>query len=216
MEQIDIFDEEFYPIEPKSTTIDIVHQQGLWHQTFACWLINPTDNTIYLQLRGPKNRIGPNTLDASASGHLSAGEQPIDGFRELAEELGGNLNLSNKIYLGINRNIIIQGKYINREFCHVYMAKTITDLGNLQLQNGEVAGILKLDIKQGIQLFSKELQSAEISGLVWNGKEYVFEKRRVTMQDFCSYHDRINISGYYLKVMMTAKSFMKNEPPYRI
>ncbi len=216
MEQIDIFDEEFYPIEPKSTTIDIVHQKGLWHQTFACWLVNPKENTIYLQLRGPKNRIGPNTFDASASGHLSAGEAPIDGFRELEEELGNNLNLSEKIYLGINRNVIIQGSYINREFCHIYMAKTTANLSDFQLQNGEVSGIFKLDITQGIQLLSGNLESTEINGLIWNGQEYVIETKQIFATDFCSYHDRVHISGYYLKVLMMAERFIRNNPPYRI
>ena len=88
MEQIDIFDEEFNAIEPFVATIDVVHQKGLWHQTFACWLVHPKENKIFLQLRGPKNRIGPNTFDASASGHLSSQEKPIDGFREAEEELG--------------------------------------------------------------------------------------------------------------------------------
>ncbi len=216
MEQIDIFDEEFNPIEPKSTTIDIVHQQGLWHQTFACWLVNPKENVIYLQLRGPKNRIGPNTLDASASGHLSAGEKPIDGFRELTEELGSNLNLSDKTYMGINRNVIIKGSYINREFCHIYMAKTTNDLSDFNLQNGEVSGIFKLNILKGIQLFTNINSSVELKGIIWNGNEYITQNRFVSAQDFCSCHDRVHISGYYLKVMIMADRFIKNNPPYRI
>ncbi len=216
MEQIDIFDEEFHSIEPKSTTIDIVHQQGLWHQTFACWLINPSKNTIYLQLRGPKNRIGPNTFDASASGHLSAGEQPIDGFRELSEELGRNLNLSDKTYIGINRNVIIQGTYINREFCHIYLAKTTNELTDFQLQDGEVTGIFEMNIAKGIQLFAGDISSVEINGLIRSGNEFISQLRTVKSKDFCSYHDRVNISGYYLKVLLMSERFIQNNPPYRV
>lgn len=216
MEQIDIFDEEFNPIEPKTTTIDVVHQQGLWHQTFACWLVNPDKNVLFLQLRGPKNRIGPNTFDASASGHLSAGEKPIDGFREAEEELGKNLNLHDIISMGINKNVIIQGAYINREFCHIYMAKTENDLKDFQLEDGEVAGLFKLDIQQGIKLFSDEISSVSVEGIVWEGSTYKTETRTITKRDFCSYHDRVNISGYYLKVMMMAERYVNNMSPYRI
>ena len=216
MEQIDIFDEEFRSIEPFATTIDIVHKQGLWHQTFACWLINPKENKIFLQLRGPKNRIGPNTFDASASGHLSAGEKPIDGFREAEEELGKNLNLTDKIFLGINRNVIIQGSYINREFCHVYMAKTNNKLDDFELQEGEVAGVFALDVDEALALFSDTKKSVCVEGKEWNGKNYQKISRTITKKDFCSYHDRVEISGYYLKVMIMAERYIKDQRPLRI
>lgn len=216
MEQIDIFDEEFRPLTPGKTSMNIVHQKGLWHQTFACWLVNPKENILFLQLRGKKNRIGPNTFDASASGHLSAGEKPIDGFREAEEELGKNLNLYDITSLGINRNVIIQGSYINREFCHIYMAKTENNLKDFHLEDGEVTGLFKLDINQGIKLFSDELATVEITGIVWDKNSYKAETREITKQDFCSYHDRVNVSGYYLKVMIMAERYVKNNPPYRI
>lgn len=216
MENIDIFDEEFKVIEPKTTTIDVVHQQGLWHQTFACWLLNSEEKTIFLQLRGPKNRIGPNTFDASASGHLSSGERPIDGFREAEEELGKNLNLYDKTFLGINRNVIIQGTYINREFCHVYIAKTKNDLQDFELQDGEVTGVFALNIQDAINLFSDVKSSVSIKGRAWDGQSYKNEIREISKKDFCSYHDRINISGYYLKVMIMAERYIQNLAPYRI
>lgn len=216
MEQIDIFDEEFRPLKIKSTTIDQVHQQGLWHQTFACWLINPRENKIFLQLRGQKNRVGPNTFDASASGHLSAGEKPEDGFRELYEELGSHISLTDKTFVGINRNVIVQGSYINREFCHVFFAKTDMSLKNFDLQTGEVAGLFTLDINDGIRLFSDEIKKISITGLIKKEGSYQTETREISAQDFCSYHDRVHISGYYLKVMIMAMRYIQNTPPYHI
>ena len=216
MEQIDIFDEEFNPMEPFVTTIDVVHQKGLWHQTFACWLVNARENKIFLQLRGPKNRIGPNTFDATASGHLSAGEKPMDGFRELEEELGSKLNLTDKTFLGINRNVITQGTYINHEFCHIYIARTGSNLSDFDLQEGEVTGVFALDVNEGIQLFSDKLESVQIEGKVWNDGHYKNVSRTLTKKDFCSYHDRVEISGYYLKVMIMAERYIQGQKVLRI
>ena len=216
MEEIDVFNEDFTPADFKSATIDVIHQKGLWHQTFACWLINPDENKIFFQLRGPKNKVGPNTLDASASGHLSSGENPEDGFRELYEELGVNIDISDKIFLGIHRNIAIQGAYLNREFCHVYMAKTAMKIDDFDLQLGEVSGVFSLNITEGIQLFSNKKTSVLIEGKIWDGEQYKLEKREVTQQNFCLYRDRIDISGYYLKIMIMAERYIQNKEPYRI
>lgn len=216
MEKIDVFDEEFNPAEIKTLTIDEVHKKGLWHQTFACWIINPKENKIFLQLRGPKNRVGPNTFDASASGHLSSGEKPEDGFRELYEELGKNINIFDKVFLGIHRNIAILGLYLNREFCHIYMAKTTNNLSDFELQDGEVNGIFALDITDGIKLFSNQKKSVQIVGKIWNGKQYEDVVREISQEDFCLYNDRINISGYYLKMMIMAERFIQDKAPYRI
>ena len=216
MEQIDIFDEEFNAIEPFATTIDVVHQKGLWHQTFACWLVNPKEKKIFLQLRGPGNRIGPNTFDASASGHLASGEGPMDGFRELEEELGQNLNLTDKTFLGINRNVVVQADYINREFCHVYIAKTENNISDFKLQKGEVAGIFAVDVHEALNLFTDVVTSVDAQGKVWNGATYQAISKAITKKDFCSYHDRIDISGYYLKVLIMAERYINGQSPLRI
>ena len=216
MEQIDVFDEEFQVIEPYTTTIDVVHREGLWHQTFACWLVNPKENKIFLQLRGPQNRIGPNTFDASASGHLSAGEKPIDGFREVEEELGKNLNLTDKTFLGINRNVIIQGTYINHEFCHIFIAKTENSLSDFELQAGEVTGIFAMDINEAIDLFADNRESVSVKGKIWDKDGYKTTTKIITKKDFCSYHDRVEISGYYLKVMIMAERYIKEQKPLRV
>ena len=176
----------------------------------------PKENKIFLQLRGPKNRIGPNTFDATTSGHLISGEKPIDGFRELEEELGKNLDLTDKTFLGINRNIIIQGSYINREFCHIYIAKTNNSLSDFDLQKGEVTGVFSLDIDSAINLFADGTGVVRVDGKVWNNNNYQSVSRMITKKDFCSYHDRVDISGYYLKVMIMADRYVKGQRPLRV
>lgn len=209
MEELDIFDESFTPLPPFKASIDTVHKNGLWHQTVTCWLINPQSKLIFLQLRGPKNRVGPNTFDASGSGHLSSGETPDKGFREVDEELGSNLNLYDKTYLGFYRNIIMLPNYTNREFCHVYLAKTNADLATFELQQGEVSGIFSMDIFQGIQLFQGRRKTLGITGKIFNGHTYISQTRQISTADFCAFQERTSLCNYYLKVFLAAADFLK-------
>jgi isopentenyldiphosphate isomerase len=216
VEFLDVFDELYTPLTPASATIDEVHQKGLWHQTFACWLVNDQKGTVVLQLRGAKNRIDPNSFDASAGGHLSSGERPADGFRELREELGITIPEKDRFYLGLYRNIAIRhlamGTYINHEFCHVFLGRCDLPLDAFSLEQGEVNGVFEMNIDEAIDLFTGKINSIKAVGLAWNGQAFVLSEKTVTEQDMCNYQDRCQISNYYLKVMLAARGLLRNEP----
>lgn len=203
MEKLKVFDELYNPLEPSETTIDVVHSEGLWHQTFACWLVNKNKKTVLLQLRGPKNRIDPGSYDASASGHLGASENPDEGFRELQEELGVSINDEDKHYLGVFRNIAIRksGEYINREFCHVYLASSNHSIEDFILEEGEVDGVYEVNIEEAIDLLTGKVDKINILGLN--------NEVEISVDDMCNYHERTNVSNYYLKVMLAAKALVE-------
>ena len=216
MEEIEIFDEMYNKLKPYHTSIDNIHKLGLWHQTFACWLVNKDENVIYLQLRGPKNRVGANTFDATASGHLAFNEKIEDGFRELKEELGNNIIIFNKEYLGVFRNIFISENYINREFCNVFIASTNSKLEDFSLEAGEVYGVYKLNIEDGINLFSNKIESVKVSGKIFKDNIYLDNTKTISISDFNLHDERTKISGYYLKVMIMAKRYIEGIFPNRI
>lgn len=184
MENLDTFDTDMN--RKGVASIDEVHAQGLWHQTFACWVFNPEMQVIYLQLRGPKNRVGANRFDASASGHLSAGESREDGFRELQEELGLTINRDSATYLGIYKNIAHLPSYTNNEFCHIYVLKTDKTLADFSLQDGEVDGLYGLKIEDTDKLLVGK--SVEIKSL--------HHTRTITLADMCNGEQRTK-DGYY-------------------
>ncbi len=197
MEQIDIFDENFKYLD-SSVSIDEIHQKGLWHQTFACWVYNPNKKVIYLQLRGPKNRIGAGTFDASASGHLSANETKEDGFREVYEELGISATANEAEYLGTYKNIFYSQNYINNEFCHIFILKTDNSLKDFILQDGEVKDIYELKTSDIDNLLLKntiEIKSSK-------------ENRKIDISNFCLYQERLK-NGYYKKVFEQIKQNVK-------
>lgn len=211
MEKLDVFDELYNPLSPSIATIDEVHEKGLWHQTFACWVVNPQECSVLLQLRGSRNRIDPESLDASASGHLLAGEKPNDGFRELQEELGLSIPDEDRAYLGNFRNIAVRGGYINREFCHVFLAKSLASLDSLTLQSGEVSGAYVVNVDSAIDLFSGRIQSINAVGMAWNGISYIPSERKVSMSSMCNWKERCEVSRYYLKVILSAKDFLNGK-----
>jgi len=210
METLDVFDELFNPLDPPIATIDKVHNDGLWHQTFACWLVNKKDRSIVWQLRGPRNRIDPGSFDASASGHLSAGENPEHGFRELEEELGVTIEKNKRAYLGVFRNIAIRnsGKYINHEFCHIYLALSDFGLSDFTLQEGEVDAAYEMNIDEGIALLSGKKDTVMLKGLETD--------KNITVKELCNYHERTVVSNYYLKVLTAARDMLEGRTPLAV
>jgi len=67
-----------------------VHRDGDWHRSIHVWIYGVADGEPFLlfQRRGFDKDTWPGVLDATAAGHLSAGEQVPDAFREIEEELG--------------------------------------------------------------------------------------------------------------------------------
>jgi isopentenyldiphosphate isomerase len=55
----------------------VVHQKGMWHKTFHCWIIfrnEAGEDCILMQKRAAKKESAPNKLDSSVAGHYEAGE----------------------------------------------------------------------------------------------------------------------------------------------
>lgn len=211
LEKMDIFDEYMDPVEPFIANIDEVHTQGLWHKTFACWVVNEKTKKVYLQLRGPKNRNDPNTLDISSSGHLRSGEDPMKSSRELKEELGINPIEQNLKFIGIKRNFSTNGRNVNREFCYTFLYKTDLDIKDLTLEKGEVDGIFELDLNQGIDFFSGKIPEISINGLEFIDNSLQKSTRKITLKDIAFKKDRCENSKYYLKIMLLLKQFLNNE-----
>jgi isopentenyldiphosphate isomerase len=65
---------------------DVVHRDGLWHRCFHLWILS--GDGVLLQRRSPAKEAFGGMLDATAAGHLAAGESVLDGAREAEEELG--------------------------------------------------------------------------------------------------------------------------------
>ena len=66
---------------------DAVHRDGDWHRTAHLWVL--AGDGVLLQRRSAHKAAWPGMLDATAAGHVAAGEDVLQAaLREAAEELG--------------------------------------------------------------------------------------------------------------------------------
>ena len=100
-----------------------IHRLGIWHQTFGCWVLHRSrlGDFLLLQRRHKLKETQPNKLDISCAGHLSAGELPSDGIREMREELGIEVNFEHLRQVGVYRYSDVGNGLRDNEFCHIFI-----------------------------------------------------------------------------------------------
>lgn len=167
-ELLDIFDADMNLLG--SAARAQVHREGLWHQTFHCWIVrrDPTGCYLVFQRRGPDKDLFPNLLDVSAAGHLEAGETPVDGVREIAEELGLSVAFEQLLALGVRRSEGQFGGMIDREFCHTFLLALDTPLGDYQPKLDEVDALVQMEVGVAAQLLLGQAATAPATGLAWD------------------------------------------------
>jgi isopentenyldiphosphate isomerase len=199
VEMFDIFNEEMVHIGTDSRAN--VHAQGLWHQTFHCWLLNRTEpggDRLLFQLRHKDKDTHPNKLDISCAGHLQAGETVEDGIRELKEELGITLAFDDLIACGMVANDdIISDQCIDREFNHIFLHVCNMPLTDYDFQTSEISGLFYINLIEFQSLFRKELDHIHIEGVELDEGS---NKAR-TVKRTVNIHDFTPISEEYAQVL---------------
>ena len=207
-ELIDIFDEDMNLLGTAMKSQ--AHREGLWHKTFHCWLAQKNEagkTMLWLQLRGDDKDIFPGKLDISAAGHIKAGEEVKDGYREVREELGLKLDKEDIIKLFTSKEIYESGSIKNREFQMVYMAVVEGSPYKAVLQPEEVAGLYEVDIDEFTDLMNDKIKSIEAKGVKRNGDStYTLEYRKVFKDDVAPHS-----KGYYHKALEMIKRYIENK-----
>jgi isopentenyldiphosphate isomerase len=119
-ELIDVFDERGWHVGTKRR--GDVHRDGDWHLAFHLWVVTPAG--VLFQRRARDKSSWPGYLDASAAGHLLAGEAIRDGVREADEELGTAYAFDDLESLGVHRvDDPEHSGVVNRELQHVFAVR---------------------------------------------------------------------------------------------
>jgi len=206
-ELLDIYDDSMRHIGV--VTRDEAHRTGAWHKTFHCWIIRRESGRSYVlfQRRSALKKAHPNKLDITAAGHIEAGEAVEDGVREVGEELGAQVDTSMLHFLGIRTAASISGEGINREFNHVFLLHRDDDISNYTLQQEEVAGLVQIEVQDGLDLCAGRRQVVPASGvqLQSNGATETISIQ-VSLDDIIPRRDK-----YYMKIfIMTQRHFEGN------
>jgi len=164
MEILDVFDGNH--VHLGTAERGEVHDRGLWHQTFHCWVVNERDGkrNLVVQQRSATASSNAGKLHVTGAGHLRAGEQPTEaGLRELAEEIGVVAHARDLVYLGVRHDVedFPDGRE-NREFAHVYLLRDDRDLTRYRFTDGEVTALVEIELAAALDLFTG--QASEVAG----------------------------------------------------
>lgn len=127
------------------------HKEGLWHKAVVVCIINSKEQVL-LQKRSPNKRVWPNMWDATAGGHVLAGEFGFQAIiRETREELGIELNKNEMTFLGSSISRQVKGDVINNHFNEYYIVRKDLDETKLKLQKEEVSEVKWIDKNEIIE-----------------------------------------------------------------
>ncbi|GGC80798.1 NUDIX hydrolase [Enterococcus wangshanyuanii] len=191
-EIIKIFDKDYH--QCGTATRECVHREGLWHETFHCWFytMEQDELIIYFQKRSPKKKDFPNQLDITAAGHLLADETVLDGFREVREELGVDVQPEEADFLGVFPVCIDLGTFIDNEFTNVYLVKREIKIGDFSLQEEEVESLFCVPLSKLKKMLVDPTLNVSLTGYHQQNYRQTPTQAVVSKKDFCA-----NAESYY-------------------
>jgi isopentenyldiphosphate isomerase len=174
-ELLDVFDERGWHQGVKRR--GDVHRDGDWHLAFHLWVVGP--DGVLFQRRAMDKASWPGYLDASAAGHLLAGEAIQDGIREAEEELGTVYAFADLAPLGVHRVADPERSgVINRELQHVFAVRDDRPLEAwTAFDRQEVDGLVRVD-HDGFATLAAALAAGDgapsdvaVDGRAWDGRD---------------------------------------------
>lgn len=191
MEYLDYYDENHQYLGTESR--DIIHTNGLWHNTVHCWLYDKLGN-IYFQVRKDDGK-----LYTSASGHVSAGETIEEAFgREIKEEIGIDINykqakLIDTVIWKMDKIRSDGSNYSDRAFANVSVCLIDDQEYTFSFDENEVTGLVKVGVKDTLKLFKNEITEVTGELILENNQR---EKRDLIVNDFLVQSHEMALTKY--------------------
>ena len=167
-EMLTIYDDDLNPVGelPRAQA----HGGEHWHQVVHVWLYGTfrRERCVFLQKRAAEKKTYPGFYDAGTTGHISAGEAPLDAaLREVREEVGLQLQAQDLTALGQCR----EDEPGDREVATVFLAQA--DAADFAPGN-EVEQVIAMPLQRFESLVRRETDGAAARTL---GGERVFITR---------------------------------------
>jgi len=142
-ELLEVFDAAGSPTR-RAKSRAAIHVDGDWHQAFHCWIVRglPGVEEIVLQRRSLLKDTYPGRWDAAAAGHWRFDETPEEAAREIAEELGLDVDFDRLAFRGSEpTEARFRNGLIDREHHRVYVLECDLALDGYRPDPKEVIGL---------------------------------------------------------------------------
>jgi len=157
MEYLDVLDENgAFTGEKKDR--NSMHIDGDWHKVVQIFVVN--NNKIMLQQRSLAQKSDPGKWCASASGHISAGEESYDAaIKEFQEELGIKIEKKDFFLIDTFKSPSITfnkgNRIINNHFVDLYIVNKEIDINDINIQPEEVNQVNYFGIDEFMDMVKK-------------------------------------------------------------
>ena len=154
MELFDICDEEGKPTG-QVVEREKAHALGICHRTAHIWVADRSDGQVrvLLQKRAADKDSFPGCYDTSSSGHIQAGDEPLESAcRELKEELGINAEPKELCFIGTfsiqYESVFHVNPFRDNETAFVYLYERKVKEEELSLQTEEVESVKWFEMEE--------------------------------------------------------------------
>ena len=192
-----------------ATRLD-VHRNGLWHRTFHGLVVRSGLPARVLFQRRAASSAFAGKLDFTASGHLEAGEQPIDGARELEEEVGLVVAPTELVPVGVHRIVDHRDGITNREQVHVFFVRSDLPIERFRPDPDEVSGLVEVEVEPMLRLVDRADPTTEFDAREWTPGTAPTDVT-IDEADLMPGYD-----NYLIKTMIMAERFAADRSPIAI
>jgi isopentenyl-diphosphate Delta-isomerase len=142
---------------------ELAHRDGFWHATIHVWILDDMGRLLF-QHRSPFKVQYPGLWDTSVAGHLRRGE---DGTREVAEEVGADVQLCDMTFLGLSTIDVEVPEGRNRERPRMYLWKSGRSLDSFRFSDGEVTELASISVED----LGRVLVGETVRALIFDGAD---------------------------------------------
>jgi len=206
-ERFDIVTAEGVPTGRTKRRAD-VHRDGDWHRSIHVWLygVDGTEPFMLFQRRGLDKDTWPGVLDATAAGHLAAGETVTDAFREIEEELGfePDYALLQRVGTRVCANEQAPG-IIDRELQEVFLLRDDRPLRDYLPNPVEVDALVRVPLAGTLEFLAGN--ASWVEGTLLRAADRREESARVTVESFV----RTIVDRYYYRVAIAIAAVLRGD-----
>jgi len=185
-----------------------VHRDGDWHRSIHVWIHGEAAGEPFLlfQRRGLDKDTWPGMLDATAAGHLAAGEDVSDAFREVEEELGIAPEPERLRWIGTRVCANEQApSTIDRELQDVFLLREDASLTTYVPNPAEVDALVKLPLAGTLEFLGGYRDRVE--GMSLGVASGALTPVTVTAQDFVP----TIIDRYYYRIAIAIAAVLRGD-----